>query len=62
MTDAVEWKGKLETKNDNYFNIPSRDYSKEPASLGEKIATTAKMVAEPYARTISKAYKRLTND
>lgn len=40
------------------FNVPSRDYSKQPASLGEIVSNTAKMVAEPYAQTISKAYNR----
>lgn len=45
-------------KNDDpVFNIESRDYSKHPASLGEKIYGTAKIIAEPYARTIRNAYR-----
>jgi hypothetical protein len=45
--------------DDPVFNIPSRDYSKEPASLGEKALATAKIVAEPYAETIRRAYRSL---
>jgi len=41
------------------FDVPSRDYSKEPASVGEKVSATAKIIAEPYAQTIRRAYRAL---
>jgi hypothetical protein len=46
--------------NDPVFDIPSRDFSKDPASLGEKVLATAKMAAEPYAETIRNAYRAAT--
>jgi hypothetical protein len=46
-----------DTTNDPVFTIPNRDFSKEPASLGEKLSATAKMVAEPYAETIRNTYR-----
>ena len=38
--------------DDPVFNIESRDYSKQPASVSEMVGNTAKMIAEPYARVI----------
>jgi hypothetical protein len=46
--------------DDPVFTIPSRDFSKEPASLGEKVSATAKMIAEPSAEVIRGAYRRMT--
>ena len=42
----------------SFLKIESRDYSKEPASLGEKIVGTAKIMAQPAAGVIKRAYDR----
>ena len=43
--------------DDPVFDVQSRDYSKQPATLGEIAGTTAKMIAEPAARTVRNAYR-----
>lgn len=51
------YSGSLANDVPDSLKIESRDYGAHPASIGEKIAGTAKVMAQPAAAVVNKAYK-----